>query len=84
MSKDLPTLQQGNSGPAVALLQRLLVIYGYPTLLGSAGVDGIFGPKTKEAVLQFQRDQNVSVKDGIVGPVTWKTLTYPAGTTPPA
>ncbi|GAB4235721.1 MAG: hypothetical protein Kow00121_63180 [Elainellaceae cyanobacterium] len=80
----LPTLQQGTSGPAVALLQRLLVLYGYDTQLGSAGVDGVFATSTKEAVLQFQRDQNLAAKDGIVGPITWRTLTYPAGTTPPS
>lgn len=79
--KDLPPLQQGNTGPAVALLQRLLVLYGYPTLVGK--VDGSFGPKTYSAVVQFQKDQNLPVKDGVVGPDTWKQLTYPAGTERP-
>jgi peptidoglycan hydrolase-like protein with peptidoglycan-binding domain len=80
----LPTLNQGDSGPAVALLQRLLVLYGYTNLLGNSGVDGKFGPATNAALLQFQRDQNLEPKDGIVGPDTWFALTYPAGTTPPA
>lgn len=81
MSKELPTLQQPDSGSAVALLQRLLVLYGYTNLVGP--VDGKFGPKTQSAVVQFQRDQNLAAKDGIVGPVTWRQLTYPAGTQPP-
>jgi peptidoglycan hydrolase-like protein with peptidoglycan-binding domain len=80
----LPTLQQGNSGLAVSLLQRLLVLYGYQDLLGTAGVDGIFGPNTKNAVVQFQRDQNIDPKDGIVGQTTWSQLAYPAGTQRPA
>lgn len=79
--KDLPPLKQGDSGTAVALLQRLLVLYGYTAIVGK--VDGTFGTKTVNAVVQFQKDQNLTNKDGVVGPVTWKQLTYPAGTTPP-
>jgi hypothetical protein len=39
---------------------------------GGAGlvVDGIFGPKTKRAVIEFQRPRNLST-DGIVGVNTW-------------
>jgi peptidoglycan hydrolase-like protein with peptidoglycan-binding domain len=77
----LPTLQNGSSGPAVALLQRLLVLYGYTSIVGA--VDGGFGAKTQEAVTQFQRDQNMTAKDGIVGSATWEKLTYPAGTQRP-
>lgn len=76
MVQNLPTLKQGDTGPAVALLQRLLVIYGYPTIVGA--VDGSFGPKTYNAVVQFQRDQNLEKKDGVVASVTWNQLTYPA------
>lgn len=78
--QNLPTLKQGDSGPAVALLQRLLILYGYPSLVGA--VDGQFGKKTFDAVVQFQRDQNLTNKDGVVGATTWKQLTYPAGTSP--
>ena len=80
-SSQLPTLQNGSRGPIVALLQRLLVLYGYPSLVGA--VDGQFGAKTQAAVVQFQKDQNVAVKDGIVGSATWDKLTYPAGTQRP-
>lgn len=79
--QDLPTLKQGNSGPAVAIVQRLLILYGYQNTLGA--VDGDFGAKTTDAVTQFQRDQNLKLKDGIVGPETWRTLAYPAGTLAP-
>lgn len=82
MRETLPTLNPGDSGNAVALLQRLLILYGYTNLVGT--VDGSFGTKTKDAVIQFQRDQNLTTKDGIVGATTWRQLTFPAGTTPPA
>lgn len=36
-------------------------------------VDGIFGPKTKAAVINFQRAKGLAV-DGIVGPKTWAKL----------
>ncbi|MBD3887541.1 peptidoglycan-binding protein [Phormidium tenue FACHB-886] len=75
--QDLPILKQGNSGPAVAVVQRFLVLYGYQNLLGT--VDGEFGTNTTKAVIQFQRDQNLEIKDGIVGSATWRTLAYPAG-----
>jgi peptidoglycan hydrolase-like protein with peptidoglycan-binding domain len=77
MVETLPTLNKGDSGSAVSLLQRLLILYGYPALIGT--VDGNFGQKTFDAVVQFQRDQNLAKKDGIVGDTTWKQLTFPAG-----
>lgn len=36
-------------------------------------VDGIFGRKTQEAVISFQRDNGL-LPDGIIGPVTWNFL----------
>jgi lysozyme len=36
-------------------------------------VDGVFGPKTKEAVKAFQKKHGLAV-DGIVGPKTWSKL----------
>jgi peptidoglycan hydrolase-like protein with peptidoglycan-binding domain len=77
---NLPPLAQGDSGTTVSLLQRLLILYGYTAIVGK--VDGSFGKKTFDAVVQFQRDQNLAVKDGTVKEATWHQLTFPAGTKP--
>jgi Putative peptidoglycan binding domain len=59
-----PKLKLGDSGPAVADLQRLLGI----------GADGEFGPDTDRAVRDFQASRGLFV-DGIVGSHTWGALT---------
>jgi peptidoglycan hydrolase-like protein with peptidoglycan-binding domain len=64
-----PTISQGATGPTVRWAQYLLV----RRTLGDSQVDGIFGPVTKAAVEQFQRDSHLAV-DGIVGPATWAAL----------
>lgn len=43
------------------------------TLLGLTPADGIFGPNTRNAVIKFQRENNLS-PDGVVGPKTWGVL----------
>ena len=66
------TLQNGSYGKDVANMQMRLKAAGY--LLGNA--DGIFGPKTKAAVIALQKDYGLK-QDGKVGPQTWaivKTL----------
>jgi peptidoglycan hydrolase-like protein with peptidoglycan-binding domain len=72
----LPNLIQGDQGSAVALLQRLLIIYGYEQYLKPDGVDGVFGVGTVEAVKAFQGDHYLK-KDGQVGALTWKAMAYP-------
>ncbi len=64
-----PTVQSGSSGGPVKYLQEMLTKKGFPT--GTA--DGVFGPRTKEAVLAFQRALSLTA-DGIVGPKTWDAL----------
>jgi len=63
------TVRRGNSGNAVAALQRQLNKYGYKLIVG-----GYFGEATELAVRDFQR-KNGLVVDGIVGQNTWRTLT---------
>ncbi|MFF1529013.1 peptidoglycan-binding protein [Cellulomonas sp. NPDC058312] len=54
---------RGQSGPSVALIQRLLGVTA----------DGRFGRQTAAAVRAFQRTHGL-VADGIVGPLTWAAL----------
>ncbi len=61
--------KQGSSGQTVKTIQTKLKNWGYY----KGSVDGIFGPKTKEAVKYFQRKNNLTV-DGIVGNKTLKAL----------
>jgi hypothetical protein len=35
---------------------------------------GAFGPKTKDHVIKFQQQHNISPASGIVGPKTWNAL----------
>jgi peptidoglycan hydrolase-like protein with peptidoglycan-binding domain len=63
------TISQGSSNGDVRAAQYLLHNkFGY-----NIAVDGIFGPGTKTAVLDFQTTKGLNA-DGIVGPKTWKAL----------
>jgi peptidoglycan hydrolase-like protein with peptidoglycan-binding domain len=64
-----PTIAEGATGATVRWAQYLLV----RRTLSYQQIDGIFGPVTKAAVEQFQKDSMITV-DGIVGPVTWGKL----------
>ena len=67
----LSTLQRNNNTVAnqdVRYLQQSLVKNGYPVT-----TDGFFGPKTEQAVINFQKKTKITV-DGIVGPQTWNQL----------
>ncbi len=66
---DAVTLKQGSTGSLVKTMQTKLINWGY--LSGKA--DGIFGSKTKAAVIYFQK-KNGLVADGIVGTKTAQAL----------
>lgn len=66
------TIRKGSTGTGVTLLQAILKNLGYPSW-DPGPVDGIFGPKTEHAVRNIQSDLGLVV-DGIVGPVTWRSL----------
>lgn len=55
-------LRAGSKGSAVKKLQSDLTTLGY----SPGAIDGIFGNKTKKAVISFQKDNGLSA-DGIVG-----------------
>ena len=63
-------LSMGSKGQYVKDLQNLLKKAGFDP----GKIDGIYGPKTRDAVLRFQRAAKISV-DGIAGPETYNALT---------
>lgn len=65
-------LRQGSSGKNVEFLQNLLNKKLIPS--PNLKIDGIFEPKTYEAVIRFQKSKGL-MADGIVGPKTWALLT---------
>lgn len=67
-------LQSGSRGQQVSQLQYMLnVMAEYVPSIPPVAVDGIFGPRTRESVLAFQRFAGLP-EDGIVGPQTWNAL----------
>jgi spore coat assembly protein SafA len=62
-------LSYGSRGPHVRTLQQALKDQGYDP----GPVDGIFGPRTEQAVRSFQQDRGLVV-DGVVGRQTWNAL----------
>ena len=67
----IPTsiLRSGSQGPEVKRLQEILKAKGFDP----GPIDGKFGPRTLNAVRQFQTAKGLSA-DGVVGPLTWKAL----------
>ncbi len=67
-------LRQGSSGQDVVTLQYLLnVVSRYYPDIPAPAQDGVFGSRTRQAVVAFQRETGLD-PDGIVGPQTWQTL----------
>ena len=67
----MPPLREGNQGPAVKRLQRLLNSRLEPS--PELAVDGEFGPLTHRALLNYQTGARINV-DGIAGKETWFVL----------
>jgi len=68
-SVEVLVLKQGSTGTQVRTMQTRLKAWGYYT----GSVDGIFGPKTRAAVIYFQQRNGLAV-DGIVGARTAAAL----------
>lgn len=66
--------KEGSRGDEVRKIQQKLKQWGY----FDGAVDGIFGPKTKEAVKYFQRKNGLTV-DGIAGPATLAAMGISSG-----
>ena len=70
----LETIEQGSDdgeigGWPVKIWQGLMVLRG--VLKTPEDIDGVFGPGTKAATVDFQRSKGLTA-DGIVGPRSWK------------
>ena len=70
----MEVLSNGSSGDGVEELQKKLLGQG----ISPGPVDGVFGPKTEDAVKQFQTRQGLDV-DGIAGSKTFTALGMTAG-----
>lgn len=70
LPRDHPIHMASQTPPATAAIQeRLNELGASPPLVP----DGLYGPKTREAIRAFQR-RNELQDDGIVGPATWKIM----------
>ena len=64
------TIKLGDTGDDVKRLQRA---FARMKGLGPDDVDGVFGPRTEQAVKDFQQSNGL-VADGVVGPITWSKI----------
>lgn len=68
------TLQLGSIGDEVAALQNaLMTVSAQYTDIPIVNADGIFGNRTRDAILTFQRIFGLNI-DGVVGPETWALI----------
>ncbi len=75
-SIDAQNLYWGSRGSEVSEVQRKLKQWGYYT----GGIDGVYGAKTYQAIIRFQRKNGLKV-DGIVGNQTKRAMGLPTTTT---
>ena len=66
-------VRSGSKGSAVLSVQKELKAAG----ISPGPIDGEFGPKTRAAVVAYQRKHHLEV-DGVVGAKTWSALTHDA------
>ena len=80
-----PTVRSGSRGPAVIdAQQRLNTVHAAQVAAGGDGIaacplvaDGAFGPRTRSAIVAFQRQAfpgQPGEWDGVIGPRTWAAL----------
>ena len=70
---DRARLRVGDSGASVEKVQNALIDLGFD--LGLAGADGLYGPRTAEAVKAFKRQEGLGFEQfGDVGPGTMRRL----------
>lgn len=69
-------LREGDKGESVQILQYMLAMLAeFDSALLPIAVDGTYGPRTTQAVKQYQRLMGL-VPDGVVGRNTWDSLQH--------
>lgn len=68
MIANIPYAQRGTKGPLAAAIQAALCEAGH-----TLDIDGEFGPKTENALREYQKKNGLDV-DGIAGPATYSKL----------
>ena len=68
MIANIPYAQRGTKGPLAAAIQAALCEAGH-----TLDIDGEFGPKTDNALREFQRKNDLEI-DGVAGPATYAKL----------
>ena len=71
-SKLLSTVNPGETGPMVKVLQTALIVRAL-IRDAEANLDGVYGPATQQRVLDFQKVSGID-PIAIVGPETWTAL----------
>ena len=80
VERERPSASAAAPEPGIDRLQRRLNLLDYRDAAGRAvAVDGVFGERTGEALVEFQRAHGLRV-DGVSGPRTLAAL-YPADAT---
>ncbi len=74
LDQSVNVIKEGSNNNFVVDLQKYLnkIALRYPSI-GALNVDGKFGPKTKAAVIEFQRLFGLT-QDGVVGTSTWEAI----------
>jgi peptidoglycan hydrolase-like protein with peptidoglycan-binding domain len=70
---DPPAYRRPMYGPTKPVLSGDDVTFVQSLLLDADDVDGLFGKRTSEAVIEYQSANGLDA-DGVVGPKTWKSL----------
>ena len=67
-------ISEGDEGEKVTILQFIInVISEFYPEIPSVTIDGVFGPATRNAVIQFQKNNGLP-ETGVVGDITWDAM----------
>lgn len=81
VSAPAPVASAPASTPTLRIGSRVAAVTDLQQRLGGLTADGVFGSRTRQAVVGFQSARGLAA-DGIVGPRTWAALTVGAPAAP--